>query len=368
VETLAIIVNYKSANLTLRAVQSVLDSQSLGPVETVVVDNSEDGKEAENLRQGLHPLVRLRVNPENMGFGRACNQALEGFRGDAILLLNPDARLLPGCLLRLQETLFSRKRWGAASSHIFWDENLTFYLPSSYPCEFMGLQAVFQPWGVGSRVNKVLSALWRWHSINVWQSRGPIKVNNLSGSLALLKASAVQRAGGLFDPRFFLYFEDTDLFLRLRKAGFTLVVEPRAKAIHYYDQCASDNRDWKRACMIKSEKIFLGKHGAWRGPLERMAELFKGPVRVPPMVPAFTSPFVLGVPDHLHAGWLFEWSPNPSLIPSAARFGKGPWMDFPEKCWAMLAPGRYFGRLGGTSPFARSSRLMTWVVPDGEGS
>lgn len=83
-----------------------------------------------------------------------------------------------------------------------------------------------------------------------------------------------------------------------------------------------------------------------------------------PMPPDFTSPFTLNVPPRLQRGWLFEWSPTPTLIPSSARFGAGPLMEFPEACWAMLAPGQYFGRIGAPRAFAKTSRLLSWVVPD----
>ena len=94
-KTLAVIVNYKSWAFTLRAVESILAFESLGPVTVVVVDNSALPEEAERLRTNLPPSVSLRVNDRNMGFGFACNQAFKEFEGDAILLMNPDARLLP---------------------------------------------------------------------------------------------------------------------------------------------------------------------------------------------------------------------------------------------------------------------------------
>jgi len=81
-------------------------------------------------------------------------------------------------------------------------------------------------------------------------------------------------------------------------------------------------------------------------------------------VPDFTSPFVLEVPEKLRKGWLFEWSPNPDFVPSAGRFGKGPCMDFPEDCWAMLAPGQYFGRLGSPKGIGKDSQVVLCVVGD----
>ena len=81
-KTLAVIVNYKVADLTMRAVASVLDSASMGPVQVVVVENSEEKCEADYLRLKLPPAVELEVNRENRGFGRACNQAVAQFEGD----------------------------------------------------------------------------------------------------------------------------------------------------------------------------------------------------------------------------------------------------------------------------------------------
>ena len=367
-KTLAIIVNYKVAGLTLRAVQSVLDSASLGPVQVVVVDNSEDKEEAERLCSNLPSGVELLVSPENMGFGRACNLAFEQFPGELILLLNPDARLFPGCLARLQKTLLSNKRVAAVGPRIFWDEGSRFCLPPSYPPNLFIFQAVLGTWGSVANINRMVSAFWRRYSIKVWRANQPVKVSNLSGGHVLLKREAVRKAGGLFDPRFFLYFEDTDLFVRLRKAGYSLIIDPMAEVIHHYDQCGQHNWQEKRALMTRSHRIFLEKHcKGWKSIVKKILDHFKA---LPQLdrnqlrLPDFTTPFVLEVPENLHKGWLFEWSPNPDFIPSAGRFGKGPCMDFPEDCWSMLAPGQYFGRLGSPKGIGKGLQVVSCMVGD----
>ena len=364
--TLAIIVNYKVADLTLQAVQSVLDSDSIGPVHAVVVDNSEDKDEAERLRLNLPSGVVLQVAPENIGFGRACNLAFEQFPGELILLLNPDARLLPGCLVRLQKTLSSAENIAAVSPQIFLDEGFTFYLPPCYPPSLFIFKPVLATWGPQAKINRLISALWRRHSIKVWRSKRPVKVNNLPGGLVLLKRRTIRKVGGLFDPRFFLYFEDTDLFIRLRKAGYSLIIDPRAEAIHYYDQCGRQSLEEKRALMVRSHRIFLEKHcKGWKSRVKKILDRFEAPARPDRnqlRAPDFTTPFVLEVPEKLHKGWLFEWSPNPDFVPSAGRFGKGPCMDFPEDCWAMLAPGQYFGRLGSPKGIGKDLQAVSCVV------
>jgi GT2 family glycosyltransferase len=365
-KTLAIIVNYETSDLALGAVGSVLGSASSGPVDVVVVDNSEDSAEAEALRSKLPSTTHLLVSPKNIGFGRACNRAFQQFPAEYILLLNPDARLLPGCLERLQKTLSSSRRMGAVAPHVFWDDGCTFSLPPSYPPSLMFLAPVLASWGPRAPINVLLSGIWRRYAVKVWRSHRPVGARNLSGGLVLLKREAVLNAGGLFDPRFFLYFEDTDLFLRLRKSGYKLVLEPRARAIHYYDQCGRQDREVKRAHMVRSHRIFLQKHGkGWKSWLDTLPGGLKNLIKPDGgglEEPEFTSPFVLEVSPQLRRGWLFEWSPNPDLVPAVGRFGQGLFLDFPAECWAMLAPGRYFGRLGSPRGFGLNAQRFSWEV------
>lgn len=364
-KTLAIIVNYKSAVLTLQAVKSVLESESLGPVSVVVVDNSSDAEESHRLKENLPSSVILRVNTHNMGFGAACNQAFEEFESDGILLINPDARLGPGCLKQLQETLFFGRNVAAVSPQLFWDDEQAFYLPPPYPTALFEFRDLLASWGSEAWINRCISFLWRRRSIKLWRSKKPVEVSNLSGGLVLLDRAAVQKTGGLFDPRFFLYYEDTDLFVRLRNNGFRLLIEPRASAIHYYDQCGRHQWQEKRRLMEKSHVFFLEKHKkAWKNALKKLLEVFFRPVmgRKKLSFPVFQAPFSLKVPQRLQNEWLFEWSPNPDLIPSAARFGAGPEMRFPEACWELFSPGQYFGRLGSIKGFGTPFQQFSWIV------
>lgn len=365
-KTLAIIVNYRSRDLTLDAVDSVLKSVSIGPVEIVVVDNSEDKDEAAILRSHLPAEVKLLVSPENLGFGRACNLAFKQFQGELILLINPDAKLLPGCLLRLQQTICLGEKTAAVSPQVFWDEGLQFYLPPSYPPALLQWQSFLVSWGPRHHIDRLMSGLWRSYALKIWRALRPVRVNNLSGGLVLLRKEAVRRVGGLFDPRFFLYLEDTDLFLRLRKAGYTLIIEPRARAVHHYDQCGREEWERKRAMMTESCRIFLAKHSTgWKSGIKRAVERIRLQIQVDDHHipgPRFSSPFVLAVPPHRHDGWLFEWSPNHTLIPSAGRLGKGPRMDFNQKYWDMLTPGQYFGRLGNPALMGRYTHVVSWLV------
>lgn len=363
--TLAIIVNYESVDLTLQAVKSVLESESLGPVSVVVVDNSSDPDESHQLRSNLPSSVILRVNARNMGFGFACNQAFREFESDGILLINPDARLLPGCLKQLQKTLFFSRNIAAVSPQLFWDDEQTFYLPPPYPTALFEFRTLLATWGSEAWINRFISFLWRKRSIKLWRSKKPMEVSNLSGGLVLLARAAVEKAGGLFDPRFFLYFEDTDLFLRLRNNGFQLLIEPRAGAIHYYDQCGQSQWQEKRSLMEKSNALFLEKHEKdWKTSLKKALERFPRPTMGQKKFnpPVYKKPFSLKVPPRFQKQWLFEWSPNPDLIPSAARFGAGPEMHFSETFWKLLSPGQYFGRLGGIKRLGTPFQQVSWIV------
>ncbi len=364
--TLAIIVNYHSAKLCLSAVHSVISSESLGPVHAVVVDNSVDETEADILVQGLPKSVELVVNPVNTGFGNACNRVFEKFpSAGMVLLLNPDARLKSKALIRLQRSLLSHPRMGAVGPQLFWDDSRCFYLPPSIPVELMRLYQQIAPY---PGLSQIISILWRRYEFYVWKATRRIRVLNLCGGHVLLKSEAVFKAGGLFDPRFFLYYEDTDLFYRLRKSGYQLFVDPAAEAVHTYDQCGQKDLQFKRQQMAIADRQFREKYGIQLSPsigadachhLEILGKIDVLALRWmqyghrigtdSAQVRSFGRAFSLSVPGRMIHRWVLEWSPNESFIPSVAMFGSGKVAQFPKECFDLLSPGLYYARLGSAS-------------------
>ncbi len=366
--TTAVIVNYHCARLTAQAVRSLPTATERSPLTAVVVDNSSDDEESHRLRSLLPPQVHLLMPAENIGFARASNLAWRRFPGRRLLLLNPDARLLPGCLHRLERTLAAEPRAGAVSPRIFWDDEQRFLMPPTFPVALFLFDLFRNRYAPVHRLDPLLGRCWRAYAWHTWRTETPYRVSNLAGAVVLMKAEAVNAAGGLFDPRFFLYFEDSDLFLRMRKAGRHLLVEPRARAVHLYDQSAPWQREMKRSHLLRSRRRFIAKHFPRLLPLlegESRAAAGRSRHRPPEPAPAATAgnPLTLEIPGPLRRRWIFEWSPHPDFIPAVACFGRGPLFRFSPSCWHRLLPGNYFGRIGGAGPWARAMVQTSWQIP-----
>ena len=205
-----IIVNYHSALMTKRAVDSVLPEDE--EVEVFVVDNTATVEERLQLKSLLPDGIHLIFNETNEGFGRACNRAYSMSRGTWIFLLNPDAYILPGTLKRLKHFLVKHPRAAAAGPMIYWDDQKHFMLPPNYlprPAhEFLLAHRCRIP-----ALTHLYALRWRWWTLTVLNSASPLEQYSLSGGSVLLRKDAVESVGGLFDENFFLYYEDADLFL-----------------------------------------------------------------------------------------------------------------------------------------------------------
>ncbi|MFZ3046717.1 MAG: glycosyltransferase family 2 protein [Desulfatirhabdiaceae bacterium] len=357
---MAVVVNYCAAMLAVEAVRSIIESESLGPVQIAVVDNSQDIHEAAILQNELPESVHLIINERNEGFALACNRAFDQHDADMILLLNPDARLLPKALIRLQQSLLRLNRTGAVGPQIYWDDKKHFFLPPSAVPELLWFHPLISAHPL---LEKVISRMWRRFAIRVWQSKKNVRVWNLSGGHVLLNRKAVMAAGGLFDSRFFLYYEDTDLFIRLRQAGYHLYIDPSAEVVHFYDQCGNFGQNAKRSWMAQSHQSFMEKHTrGWKQGVMKILEKLKAGTANPASLPKnYSHPFEIQIPVSIQKQWLFEWSPNPNFIPAAGHFGIGDTMRFPMECWQLLAPKQYYGRLGSASKMMGRFETISWM-------
>lgn len=338
-----LVVNYGNADETLAAVAPLATRSD---VQIFVVDNSVDAGQAERLRAGVagHQRVQLTVADSNLGFGRACNLGFAAGRAPWVLLLNPDANLGEAGLCQLTATLQARPVLAAVAPRIDWTPDGSFVLPLAQPQgpaarAWTAVRGRLSAWGLD------LETRWadrRARRCSALMVRGrPFDAECLSGAVMLLRRDAVIRAGGLFDPRFFMFFEDTDLCLRLRRAGYRLAIDPLARARH-----AWRNGAHKAPLMATAEQQFLHKHHPW---LQRWwprwvrwGALHTAWQRRGPELGAFehAEAFNEAAPEGVRA-----LSPSPWMDPAAVRPRQ---VAAPLRSheWALLEPGRYMAQLG----------------------
>lgn len=193
----------------------------------------------------------------NRGYGAGHNALLADVREGFCLVLNPDVELAPDSL-----------RWGLTTLRDCPDAVLLCprgedgrgqpaHLAKAYPSVLvLALRAAGPGW-LRERFRRQLAAYAR-HDLET--ARAPVAITLASGCFMLLRAPALAAAGG-FDERYFLYFEDYDLSLRLASRGQLLYV-PQMRIRHHGGESAG--KGWRhRGWFLRSAWRFFQSHG-WR--------------------------------------------------------------------------------------------------------
>ncbi len=184
--------------------------------EIVVVDNaSSDGSnEYVQSLQPNHPHLHLITNDDNLGYVGANNVGFANTTSDILIVLNPDTKAEPNWLSELTEA-FREPDVGLATSKIVMMDD-----PSRLnTCgNDMSVLSLVVCRGLGQPAD----------SFNE-----PADVAAVSGAAFAIRRSVLEKIGP-FDPSFFIYYEDTDLSLRARLAGYRCVYVPTSVVAHDY--------------------------------------------------------------------------------------------------------------------------------------
>ncbi len=208
----AVILNW-NGRAYLEACLTALPAQEY-PIERVVlVDNGSTDDSVPFVRERF-PTVTVLANGGNVGFAAGNNVALRELTTDCALLLNPDVVLSPGCVAALATTLAADPTIAIAGCKLWYPDGQTLQHAGGY---ITRPQAMPGHYGVGER--------------DVGQCDARRDVEYVIGAAAAVRRAALERIG-LFDEGYFLYYEDGDLCARARAAGYRVVYEPRATAIH----------------------------------------------------------------------------------------------------------------------------------------
>ncbi len=249
-----ITVNWNSGALLRECVASIpaacAGGVRLGRV--VVVDNASEDGSTDRLSNGL-PLTVLR-NASNRGFAAACNQGAAGSRADYLLFLNPDTRLFPTTLSTVLAFLDDpvNADVGIAGIRLLDQAGVCqrncarVPTPGRLVAHSLGLDRVL-PW------------LFPPHFMTEWDHGETRPVDQVMGAFLLVRRALFEALGG-FDERFFVYFDDVDLCLRARFAGWRVMHYARSEAYHRGGGTTDRIRDVRLFYGLRSRIQFACKH------------------------------------------------------------------------------------------------------------
>lgn len=198
--------------------------------------------------------VSLRRNTVNLGFGRACNQALGEATGRYVLLLNPDTELEPGGIVNAVRYMDSQPDIGIVGARVRLPDGKldapcrrSFKTPGIYFYKYTGLSRLFPR-----------SRRFGRYYLSYLDETETTDVDAVIGAFMMVRREVIDRIG-LMDERFFMYCEDEDWCFRAKADGWRVVYYPHVVVWHRKgsstrQRAASMTVQWHRSIFLFHRK------------------------------------------------------------------------------------------------------------------
>ncbi|GAB3775702.1 hypothetical protein GCM10028796_51990 [Ramlibacter monticola] len=256
-----LLVTFNSAHLLERLRHTLMQAERHGVIlRLLAVDNASSDSSAAILRRSFGCDVFIQ-NRENVGFGRANNQLLEHVRSEYALLLNTDAFVSPRTIAMTMRYMDEHPGCGILGVRLTDEDGglqpsrRSFPTPSTTFLRRTGLERLLALHGARHDIEEdhTTQAECDW----------------VPGCYYLVRRAVLDDIG-LFDPRFFLYFEEVDHCRRAREAGWTVAYLPSTSVVHLGGESAKSvsplcaGRQIS-ALQAESELLYMRKHFGRRG-------------------------------------------------------------------------------------------------------
>ena len=265
-----ITVNYNARTSIEKSIHALNDSISKEQVRFIVVDNSDDQLLAD-LIQTKYPQVQYFRSSGNIGYGRGCNIGLEHVDTPYCLLLNPDALFHMEDLERLASFMDKNSKVAFLGPCVH-EPDGTFQEAGGLPTPYDIIKAA-TGFGIPYPTKR-----------EIRPGNPPFKTDWLCAAIVLVRMEALDEIG-YFDPRYFLYFEETDLCRRLLNADWEIWATGEAQGFHQNAGSASATKQLMYAACIaehyfQSRFYYMVKHFGWtRAIISDVTDYTLSPVR-----------------------------------------------------------------------------------------
>lgn len=223
-----VIVSFQVCELLDRCLASILTAQNSPRMQIIVVDNASTDGSPEMVRT-KYPSVQLIANSENLGFARANNVGLKYAQGRYWMLLNPDTQVTTEInpFQILIDFMDQHPRAGACGASLFYADGARQHSAFRFP----SLAQVYMD---------LFPAHWRLRESRLngryplaqYERGEPFQIDHPLGAALLVRPEAANQVGWL-DEDYFIYAEEVDWCIRLKRAGWEVWCVPQARFIHH---------------------------------------------------------------------------------------------------------------------------------------
>lgn len=201
--------------------------------EVITIDNNPSAGLFEMLKNEF-PDVRYLRNDRNLGFGGAMNVGIRASQAEYVLIFNPDLIIQPGSLEELKRFMDENQDVGIVGPRLLNPDGSLQHSAYRLPTFFLPAYRR-TPLGKTAHGRKTVQ-----HYLMMDEDHSQtMDVDALIGACLFTRRSALESVG-LFDERFFLYYEDNDLCRRFWENGHRVMYHPEAEMVHYHRRASAD--------------------------------------------------------------------------------------------------------------------------------
>ncbi len=268
-KVLIVIVNYRTPDLTINCLRSLVPELAIVPNMQVTVVDNDSGDDSVNKigdaisAEGWGNWVNLIASEHNGGFAYGNNLAIrpalqEPNSADYFLLLNPDTEIRVGAIKTLVDFLTEHPQAGIAGSRFELEDGTPWEIVLRFPTILSELDE-------GLRLGIVTKLLRKWVVAQPAGNKAR-QTDWLPGASMLVRREVIETVG-LMDEAYFLYYEETDYCLQAKRAGWSCWYVPDSLVMHIGGQSTGvevPNTPPERLpqyCFDSRRRYFTKNHG-----------------------------------------------------------------------------------------------------------